>query len=168
MSNLWFYQDPIDRLHQEGLQMTRRRYGPPSDKPDYRHVEQSAQRRLLTLLGEMNLRSNPTVNNAPFDLWVEGVKVELKAARWHNWKSGGRYQAAIRNYEADILIFDCINGTDHWHIIPMADIQPRTSLAVWSYDPEQSSGQWQPYLEQWDYLHQAVEVANHNWQPPLF
>lgn len=167
MPGLWFYQDPVDRLHQCALQKERRaRFA--RAKSDYRHIEQASLGSLMAELDNMGLRAARTVKNAGYDLWVEGVKVELKAARWHDSPRGGRYQANIRNYEADILIFDCINGTHHRHFIPMSEIKPRKALAVWSYDPAQSTGQWLPFLERWDILLQTIRVANHTWQLPLF
>jgi len=168
MSTLWFYRDPIDRLHQEALEAARRgRFAPPNVHHNHA-VEQRAVQSLKTQINRLGLRLTPTVRNAPFDFWIEGVWVELKAAGWHQFKNTGRYQAAIRNYLADILIFDCINGTDHWHIIPMANIKPRKSIAVWQYDPAQSAGQWLPFLENWQILLDTAVASPHAWQPPLF
>jgi hypothetical protein len=164
MTSLWFYRDPIDRLHQEVLERERQRHF-IAKAADHRAVEWQAQDALLLRLQQLDLQAYPTANNSPFDLWVEGVKVELKASHWHE---PGRYQANIRNHKADFLIFDCINGTDHFHIIPMAAIAPRKAIAVWSYDPADSSGQWVQFLENWDHLIKAVETAAHIWQPPLF
>jgi hypothetical protein len=164
MPGLWFYSDPIDRLHQEQLQFdrSRRRFVP--DSAHNRRTEQRAIEAIIGHVQELGLRINLTTRNAPFDLWIEGVRVEVKAATWRDT----RYQAAIRNHRADILIFDCINGTHHFHVIPMPAIAPRKSISVWRYDPAQSAGQWQPYLDNWQHLIEAARHANHTWQPPLF
>ena len=169
MPGLWFYADPIDRLHQENLQFLQaQRFKPPRNTNDHRAVEQKATTEIMRQANDRGYRCSPTGNNDPFDLWIEGAKVEIKAATYNPAKTGGRYQANIRNHTADILIFDCINGTHHVHFIPMIEISPRHHIAVWSYDPALSSGQWLPFLEAWDYLEQAVFEARHMWQLPLF
>lgn len=133
-----------------------------------RYLEDRAIGKISQIVkAEFGYRSSRTKANAPFDMVIEGLRVEVKAAAWHDSPKGGRYQANIRNHKADLVIFDCINGTDHFHIIPMAVIVPRKALAVWSYDPSASSGQWVGYLENWDYLTEAVAAANSVWQPPL-
>lgn len=163
---VWFYNDPVGRMHQEWLARDKRqKFLKPTNPNDYRGFERAGLAALSKLLGSMGWQAYPTANNEPFDLWVEGAKVEYKAARW---RAPGRYQAAIRNHQADVLVFDCINGARHYHVIPMAQIEPRKSIAVWSYAPEESTGQWAGFINAWHYLEQAINEANHVWQPPLF
>jgi hypothetical protein len=168
MPGLWFYSDPIDRLHQENLQFLKRQR---FIKPNIFHnkaLERRAVDKVTELANELGYRVNRTVNNAPFDLWIEGVKVEVKASNFKESKKGGRYQAAIRNHECDIVIFDCINGTDHLFFIPSVAVGKRRNISIWSYDPADSAGQWRPFLEDIYFLHQAIQVAGHVLQPPLF
>lgn len=163
----WFYQDPIDRLHHENLEFSRNQYrGQRKRSTAEQRLAWQAEDRIKERWGHI-WRISPTVKNAPWDLWIEGVKVEVKASRWYDHRRGGRYQAAIRNHQADIVIFDCINGTDHFHIIPMPAITPRKNIAVWSYAPEDSRGQWVSYLEAWDYLNEAIKTSQNAWQLPL-
>lgn len=171
MPGLYLYTDPIERLHQENYQFlkaqSRRIYKQP-DSARNRAVEWRAVDRVVELVKSLGYRVNHTTKNAPFDLWIEGCKVEVKGSKWYDSDKGGRYQAAIRNKECDLLIFDCINGTDHLHFIPSPAIGCRRNISVWSYAPEESTGQWRPFLEETKFLHQAIEAANHIWQPPLF
>lgn len=168
MPGLWFYSDPIDRLHQENLQfLQRQRF----IKPDIYHnkaLEYRAIDKVTKLVHEFGYRVNRTVNNAPFDLWIEGARVEVKASNYKECKRGGRYQAAIRNHECDLVIFDCINGTDHLLFIPSLAIGGRRNISIWSYDPAESTGQWRQFLEEVEFLHQAIKAVSHVWQPPLF
>lgn len=172
MPGLWFYSNPIDRLHQENMQFLKAQQWPkpPALANDFRPVERAAVAEIMNQAGARGYRCSPTGNNDPFDLWIEGARVEVKAATYHNveTKQGGRYQANIRNHTADLLIFDCINGSHHLHFIPMVEIVPRRHIAIWSHDPARSRGQWLPFLEAWDYLEQAIFWANHQWQLPLF
>ena len=162
MHSLWFYSDPIDKLHQLGLSISKNK---PWLNRDYRFVEWSALDEIQRILTGRGYRVSRTKAGSPFDLWVEGARVEVKAARWH--EPPGRYQAAIRNHAADVLIFDCINGDHHLHIIPMPAVDPHRSIAVWSYDPAKSGGQWVQFLEAWNELEKVIEAANHTWQLPL-
>ncbi len=170
MSSLWFYQDPIDRLHQENNQFLRaqqRRFQTHKNF-DNRQLEWKAEAEVIRQAQTMGYRVSRTVRNAPFDLWIEGARVEVKGATWHELKNGsGRYQAAIRNHNADVLIFDCINGTHHLFVIPMAEIAPRTHISIWKYHVEESHSRWVAFLEAWEYLEKAIRAGQYDWQLPL-
>lgn len=171
MPGTWFYSDPIDRLHNEQLQFLKaQQFRKPSTSTTKQKIDRLAEREIMDLANGLGYRVATTTHKSPFDLWIEGVKVEVKASTWHktNERRGSRYQANIRNYQFDILIFDCINGSHHFHIIPMAEIIPRRHLAVWSFNPADSDGQWVQFLDKWYFLAQAVDQVNHIWQPPLF
>lgn len=130
-----------------------------SRKATYRRARAVEQRIIRQLQGRGFL-VNPTPHNAPFDVWVGGLKVEIK---YSHWRAGARrYQGHIRNHQADLLIFDAINGTDHYFIIPMAEIRPRQTVEISRYEVELYRGQWRGYLERWDVLRAAVEAV-----PPL-
>jgi len=96
-----------------------------------------------------------TTHKCPFDLFIGGVRAEVKGSHWQN--RARRYQADVRHYEADVLLFDAINGTDHWFIIPMAAIAPRRKIEVYSYHVESYKGQWADFLEAWDVLDEIVK-----------
>lgn len=170
MPGLWFYSDPIDRLHHWALQRDKASRFVSQATP--RHKRQELTRRAVAevrrIVEVWGYRVTETTHKCAFDLWIEGVRVEVKASTYNPCKRGGRYQGHIKNHEADLVIFDCINGVDHLHVIPMIDICPRKHISVYSYNPAESDGQWQPYLGQWDFLYRAIEQSNHTWQPPLF
>lgn len=104
----------------------------------------------LETFGPVNL----TTHKAGFDVWVGGCRVEFKASHWQDKRN--RYQADVRHHQGDILIFDAINGTHHYFVIPMATVFPRRKIEVYSYDVARCTGQWAAYLENWDVLRQAV------------
>lgn len=91
-----------------------------------------------------------------FDLWVNGLRVEVKAS---TWQSGRRYQAHIRNHEADLVVFMAVNGEDHHFFIPMHVIKPRKTIEVGVYNVKHYTGIWARYFERWDVLRQAVYAA---------
>lgn len=110
----------------------------------------------LTRFGPVNL----TVHSAPFDLWVGGCRVELKAANWTaNQGKAGRYQGTIRNRQADVLLFVAVNGQYHYFVIPMSAVGRRRQIAISSYRVSDYQGQWAAYLEAWEVLAQAVASA---------
>lgn len=128
-------------------------------KPDKcLELERQVTRRVLPRLAEFG-PVNLTVHNAPFDAYVGGCRVELKAANWTSGNRGGRYQCTIRNCAADVLVFTVVNGTDHHYIIPFAAIGRRRQIAITSYDVTAYSGQWAAYLDAWDVLGQVVASA---------
>jgi len=141
-------------------------------------LSREAEQIVDELVQGMGYQTNPTSHKCPFDLWVRddvgrAVRLEIKISRYHQAKkgrSGGRYQADVRHHnQADLLIFIARNSQDWPFVIPMADIAPRRNIALWSYHPEDYTGQWAPYLQAWEYLHQAIEVAEpRSWQPSLF
>jgi len=136
---------------------------------DYRRLAWDAQDRLTDLITNLGYRASPTVANAPWDLWIEGAKVEVKAARWSQRRAGGgRYHATIRNHQADLVAFDCVNGSHHWYLIPMAEITPRVAVEITSYDVSAYAGRWAGWLDHWQALHEAVHrAAAGGWQLPL-
>jgi hypothetical protein len=177
MPGLWFFRDDIDRLHQEHAQFLQKQrfvyhQKPTPNENDYRLLQWRAEEAVSRMAEKLGHHVSRTINNAPFDLWIGGARVEVKASTWRPWpqpdSNSGRYQAAIRNHQADIVVLDCINGTDHLHFIPQAAIGSVSNIAVWTYDPADSGGRWRPYLEAFDFLEQAIKAANHSWQPSLF
>jgi len=189
MSSLWFYSDPIDRLHQENAQfLTLQRFmKPPENKRPQQMamamaMAREAENRVMERIQEMGYHVSPTYHNRLFDLWVEGIRVEVKVSGWHESPKGGRYQARIHHFNADVVVFDCVNpfprdpwgagrfnrGAHHYFVMPMADVKPHKNLAIWNYDPSRYVGRWMPYLEAWEHITEAVQAACRMWQPPLF
>jgi hypothetical protein len=106
----------------------------------------------------------PTTHKTPFDLWVENdaghaIKAEVKISRYNQHKRGGRYQCNVRHHQADILVFICRNDRDWPFVIPLDEVYPRMNITIWAAHPDQSRGQWAPYLQAWHHLHQAVSQA---------
>jgi len=104
-----------------------------------------------------------TGHNENFDLLVNGLRVEVKASTW----SHGRYQAALRGNDADILVFGCQNGSRHFFVIPFEEVRGLTNLCVYTADPERSVGRWRHWLEAWPVLDAAIRRGLNHWQMPL-
>lgn len=105
-----------------------------------------------------------TTYKAPFDLWVEddaghAVRLEVKISLHRKHKRGGRFQCNVRHHQAEVLVFICRNGRDWPFVIPLAEVFPRTNITIWAAHPDQSRGQWAPFLQAWHHLHQALEQA---------
>lgn len=120
-----------------------------------REVQAKARHRVSRLFG---LDARPTTHKCPFDLWIEGVRVEVKGSHWQ--KNAQRYQADVRGYEADVILFDAINGTDHWFVIPINVFKPRRKIEVYSYHVESYAGQWAVFLEAWDVLEEIIKYTS--------
>jgi hypothetical protein len=123
-----------------------------------------AEHAALTLLQAMGYRVTRCGYNAAFDLWVEGARVEVKAATW----SGGRYQAQIRNHDADLLLFCCQtpDGSLEWFVIPAWAYAGVSNIAVWTRKPAAYGGQWCEYYRAWWFVDATVsQLPEHRgWQ----
>ena len=135
-------------------------------QPDPRHIlagriEQQVKARLAAF----SYQVSSTANNERFDLWCEGVRIEVKASQWN-----GRYQCNLRGNDADLLILVCItNPTAHFFVIPWKDLGNRKNVAIWSEQPDDYRGQWARYQEAWHHLHELVKNPPPSpWQLPLF
>lgn len=105
--------------------------------------------------------------NAPFDLLCEGARVEVKGASW----SGERYQGAIRNHEADLLLFGCDQpgGELDFFVIPAEAYAGRRHLAVWTEVPGAHRGRWFEFWRAWWWVEAVMRrVSEHrDWQRGL-
>lgn len=159
MSRDWEATAIVQKLRAEQRQREMMARHAPGRPRASKIFERAVTARLLPLLasyGPVNL----TVDQAPFDVWVAGVRVEIKAANWVSMPGWpGRYQGTIRNGDYDVLLFVAVNGTDHHFVIPKVAIGRRTQVAITQYQVERYSGQWAAYLEAWDVLRLAVEAA---------
>lgn len=142
------------------------------DKTTNNLLARQAEKWVARRMEAFGYHTAPTPAKHPFDLWAwndrgGAIRVEVKISLYCPYHGYGRYQAAIRNHDHDLLIFVARNGRDWPFVIP-AEIVPRTNLTIWTPCPGDSKP-WRPYLEAWDYLHQAI--ASHQpigWQLPLF
>ena len=120
-------------------------------------------------LNELGYRvARPQSKTARWDLLIEGVRVEVKAAnwRWREDKGNGRYQWHYHN-DADLVILAAKNGRWHFFVLPIEALDGRQFLAVYSKEPELYSGQFRPYLEAWDVVEQVASQVEREYQPAL-
>lgn len=167
MARQW--EDIADLADLRGQQRRREmaaRYSRHASRRKLKQFEADVTDRLIKRLHDRGLTDvHRTTDNAPFDLWVCGVRVEVKAARWEQRTpygkrgKGGRFQAHMRNHQADVIFFVAVNGRDHDFIIPQEAVGHRKTLEISSYDVSAYRGQWRPWLEAWDVLQGAIEAT---------
>lgn len=111
----------------------------------------------LAQLRGMGLRVSRRGYNDHCDIWCEGISIEVKAASW----SSGRYQAAIRNHDADLLLLGCKTPDEKliWFVIPAGAYADVSHISIWTEDPTASNGQWIDYLDAWWHLDAALMQA---------
>lgn len=140
---------------------------------DHIRLAHQAEGLVAEIARSMGFTTLVTNHTHPHDLEVidsagRAARVEVKIALPHPNQRKWRYQARLHHHNADVLVFIARNGKDWPFVIPMADICPRTNIAISSYCPGDYSGQWAAYLEAWDHLRQAVQAAQPNpYQMPL-
>ncbi len=148
---------------------------PPSRGRNNQRVAKKARYAVADLIRQQGYRVSHGVSSGK--LWVTDgqrvARIEAKLAQHSQDQKGrNRYQAAIYNHQADLLIFIARDkdGHDHPFIIPMSAVTPRRNISIWSRNPEDYSGQWAPYLNTWERLDQAIQAAvtQDDWQLSLF
>lgn len=154
----WEERAILQRLRQEQRQReAAAKFGNQERLRQYLQAARDERRVIRHLRRLLAVSVHQTTHNAPFDAWVSSVRVEIKCARWS--AVSRRYQAAIRNCEADILLFDAINGRDHFFVVPMAAVGRRRTFEIYSYNVNHYKGQWAGYLEAWPLLRQTIAAA---------
>jgi hypothetical protein len=126
------------------------------------YVEHQARLRLERL----GFRVARTGYNDRWDLWCEGAKVEVKGATYRS----RRYQAAIRNHKADVLLFGCKRqGALDFFVIPAPAYAHTNNIAVWSPNPADYQGQWSEFHNAWWLMDAIISraPAHQGWQPAL-
>jgi len=98
-----------------------------------------------------------------FDLLVQGVRVEVKAATW----DGEQYQANLHGNQADVLVFACIDGAAHYFVIPFGEVSSLRMLKISSHDPRDYIGKWMRYYAAWELIDELVAAGCNAWQPAL-
>jgi hypothetical protein len=147
-------EDSLDRLFK--LVKKNEQFARFATLPQEHILGRQVQQKVSQLARAMGYRVWPTPHKNPFDLWIENCRVEVKGSRW---QQAGRYQAQVRNHKADVIIFDAVNGTDYFFIIPMRLVTPRHTIEITRYDVQTYSGRWAEFLEAWSLLEQAIDQA---------
>ena len=127
-----------------------------------RAVERDVRDR-LALQGHAVSGTSHTCN---YDLLADGIRVEVKAARW----DGQRYEANLRSNVADILILACISSIPNslfYFVIPFGQVAGKTVIKITSHDPRDYIGQWMSYYNAWDIIDDLVRAGRNPWQPVL-
>lgn len=120
-------------------------------RADARELAQDIENEARAVLEGLGHRTVKTSHNAHFDLWVEGVRVEVKASRYTD-----RYQCNMRGNDADVLLFGCVNGATHFFVISFDAIEGRRNLAIWSENPDDYQGRWARFRDAWGIMDDLV------------
>jgi hypothetical protein len=118
---------------------------------DARELAQDIENEARAVLEGLGYRTAKTGHNEHFDLWVEGVRVEVKGATFTD-----RYQANLRGNDADVLVFGCVNGATHFFVIPWPALGRRRNLAIWSENPDDYQGRWARFRDAWGIVDDLV------------
>jgi len=102
--------------------------------------------------------------NAHYDLLVNGLRIEVKAAAL----SDRRYQAALRSNDADVLIICCRSADgDHYFVMPFDEARGKTHIKIPNADPTAYAGRLRVWYEAWNLIDQLIARGVNHWQPAL-
>lgn len=125
-----------------------------------RRIESDVYQRLASL-GYTVTRTKHTEH---FDLLVQGVRIEVKAATW----DGARYAAAMRGNRADVLVLACVDVCTRYFVIPFDLVAGLRYIKVTAHDVRDYAGRWTPFFEAWDLVDDLVASGINCWQRPLW
>jgi len=133
-------------------------------KPDPRRIlaneiEHEAAQRLRALGFQVARQSH----KAHFDLLADGLRCEVKAARW----DGKRYQFTMRDNKADVALLCCVD-CDKWFIVPFCEVSGRVTVKVTRHDPRDYAGRLMGFYEAWDILPDLARAAGNSYQKELW
>src|SRR5512139_54403 len=133
----------------------------PADRKQFAHDAETAIIDRLRACGYFVVRSQ---TNAHYDLIVDGLRVEVKSASL----SGGRYQAALRANDADVLLFVCHDGAQqHYFILPFDRVRGLTHIEIRNADPAAYRGWMAAWRDAWHLIDNLISRGLNHWQPML-
>lgn len=104
-------------------------------------------------------------HKAAYDLCDQGVRIEVKVSRWDDREA--RYEANLRDNNADLLVWGCLDGDLHCFVIPFDQVVGKTVIKITSHDPRDYCGKWMRWYETWDVIDELVAAGYNAWQPAL-
>lgn len=145
-------------LHRWTIESQQTRYAVFDEVP--RAFSVRIEREVRWRIAERGYSVSKQGHNAPFDLMVEGCRVEVKAAMY----TSQGYRANMRDNDADVLILCCQNSSMHFFVIPFEMVRGLCYIRIASHDPRQYMGKFTPYYEAWNVLDEAIKTAVNPWQ----
>ncbi len=148
----WIH-DPVDlmRREQKRREMIARMQARQATDPR-RVLAYEAEAQAAARLAALGYWVTETGHNERYDLLVEGkLRIEVKASTWRRQagRRRGRFQANIHN-QADLVLWLCRNGRDHWFVIPASEAGRTLTIRHWR--PDLYAGKYAIYREAWGSL----------------
>jgi len=133
----------------------------PADRKRFAHEIETA---IIDRLRAENHYVSRAAANEHFDLLSDGLRIEVKAAAL----SGGRYQAALRSNDADVLILACRDGErDHWFVIPFECVAGLTHIEIRNSAPDRYRGWMAPFYDAWHIIDRYIAAGVNHYQQPM-
>jgi hypothetical protein len=114
-------------------------------------------------LRELGFQVSKQSHKAHFDILADGMRVEVKASRW----DGRRYQFNLRDNDADVVLFGCVDGSLTWFVVPFTEVRGKTVVKITEHDPADYIGKLTMFYEAWDVLPDLAKSARNPYQPDL-
>lgn len=159
-------EDDLARFHFAQQRYDKsQRFTAPCDRAldPRRALSRRIERHVRERIEVRGIACTKTSHTARYDLLAQGIRIEVKAARW----DGCRYEANLRSNDADLLVFGCLDGDLHFFVIPFDQVAGKTVIKITRHDPRDYLGQFMAYYEAWDLLDDLVRAGRNAWQPDL-
>jgi len=154
----------LANMHQRQQQFDKfRRRHPQRPLDPRRTFARQIERAVRERIEALGFTVTPARHKSNYDLLVQGLRVEVKAAHW----DGHRYQAQMRSNDADVLVFCCMDGRAYHFVIPFEEVRGKTVVEIVRHDPRDITSRWLRYYEAWDILSDLIAAGRNAWQPAL-
>jgi len=121
-------------------------------------IEHEAAQRLRVLGFQVARQSH----KAHFDLLADGLRCEVKAAKW----DGEKYLFNLHDNDADCILLFCADASC-WFIAPFDIVKGRRFVKVTQRDPRDYAGRLMKFYEAWDILPDLARTAGNPYQMSL-
>lgn len=156
MATTWSAYSPerAARIWQQEIETARRiDWRVANEREAARQFGLSVQRLALDILSIRGHPVAPACYADHHDLTANGVRVEVKAAKWGRH---GAFRFNMRQSDAELYLLACCSEVEveAWFIVPAAAINGQKIIGIWSENAKVYKGQWAVYLEAW-------QIADH-------
>jgi len=130
----------------------------PRDRNQFAREVEAA---IIDRLRETGRFVSRTSYHEHFDLLVDGLRIEVKAAAL----SGGRYQAALRSNDADVLILACDDGDRRtYFVIPFERVRGLTHIEIRNADPAAYRGWMAAWRDAWHVIDRYINAEIEDYE----
>jgi hypothetical protein len=158
------------RLHEQSQAASRRsryilapRIQAPHPRDPRRVMADAVEHEAACRLREMGFQVAKQRHKAHFDILADGLRVEVKAAKW----DGEKYLFNLHDNEADAIMLFCSDASC-WFVAPFDIVSGRRYVKVTQQEPRNYVGRLTMFYEAWEILPDLARTVGNPYQRGLW